>query len=315
MASSSSSAQPAVPKLHAVEQAKNMVMNLSYSPLPTPKGASAAAQPQQSGEGESFDLSTLRKFNKLLPDGKIDEALKLMTDDVVWNAFDGRVIVGRDGCKELFVQQQKIGLRRKPITDWIIQPKKHDDDQDLATFTAQRIIQYEKPEAVPARLVQTITLKRGQITHSTVEAALWQPGLEATELMLRFGSLRAAQKNDQAVLFLDAACEWERMPDTPGVFAPPPELSAPILKGPEDIKKLWDAQEAQGVVRVSMALWEEVDASTLPGADSDAGGRVFSRQIKVVGKGGANPRTISQVARVAGDRIVAMAHREAAEKA
>lgn len=283
-------------------------LNLSILRPGSPSGSTTSERPKLERQGVSFDLSTLRKFNKLISEGQIDQAVKLMSEDVKWFAFDGRVIVGRAGCQELFEEQKQLGLKRRPLTEWILQPKGPDDDQDLSSFAAKRIMQYEKPEGVPARLVQTMTLTRGQITQSVVEAALWEPGLEPLELMLRFGSLRSAKKNDQAAVFLDPACRWGRM-DIPEIFTPPPELSAPIIEGPELIKQLWDEQEKQEVTRAVQTTWEEAKSSIL--ASADAGGQLFSRQIKVSGKGGA-PRLWTQIARVVDDRITEVAHQESA---
>lgn len=300
-------------------------LNLSTSrpggtPSSSPKGAatgsaSAAAsssEPPTLEREDSFDLSTLRKFNKLFSEGKVDEAVKLMSEDVKWYAFDGRVIEGRAGCQKLFEEQRQLGLKRKPLTEWILQVKGPEDDQDSASFTAQRIMQYEKPQGVPARLVQTMTVKRGQITQSVVEAAGWEPDLEPLELLLRFGSLRAAQKNDQAVDFLDASCEWRRL-DMPEIFTPSAELSDPVIKGPDMIKKLWDEQKKQDVTRTLLTNWEEADPKILTGSTSDAGGQVFSRQIEVSGKGGAAPKLWTQIARVVEGRITEIAHAAAEE--
>lgn len=287
-------------------------LNLTTSrPTPpgTPSGASAAERPalgRANSKEASFDLTTLRKFNKLFSEGKVEQAVTLMAEDVQWFAFDGRVIVGRAECQKLFEEQKKLGLKRRPLTDWILQVKKPDEDQDLASFSAQRVMQFEKPEGVPSRLVQTMHVKRGQITICVVEAAVWEEGLEPLELLLRFGSLRSSQKNDQAASFLDENCEWGRM-DIPDIFTAPPELSAACIKGPELIKQLWIEQEKQDVKRALHTDWQEE-----AGSASEAGGQMFSRQIKVSGKGGAKPRLWRQSARVVDGRITEVSHREEA---
>merc|ERR1712039_370132 len=145
---------------------------------------------------------------------------------------------------------------------------------------------------------------------SVVEAAGWEPDLDPMELLLRFGSLRAAQKNDQAVEFQDASCEWRRM-DIPEIFTPSAELSDPIIKGPDMIKKLWDEQKKQDVQRTLRTNWEEADPKILTGSTSDAGGQVFSRQIEVSGKCEGAPRLWTRIARVVEGRITEIAHEAA----
>lgn len=263
-------------------------------------------QPALEVESASFDFRTLRLFTRLLADGRSEEAVKLMSESVQWHAFDGQVIKGRKGCQGLFEQQKMQGLKRKVLSDWVVQRKKQDDpdyDDHLDSFTAKRIISHDKPGTIPARLVQTLTLKRGLITRGAMKAALWEPDLESLELLRRFSSLRATNKDDQALVCLDSECEWKGV-TLPELFIAPPEPSAASLKGRDSVRRLWAEQRKQGVSRAAQSDWKEEDASAL---ESPAG-EIFSREVRITGHDGVTTRLFRQIAQIANGRIVAMRH-------
>jgi hypothetical protein len=265
-------------------------------------------QPALELESASFDFRTLRLFTRLLADGRSEEAVKLMSESVEWHAFDGQVIKGRKRCQGLFEQQKMQGLKRKVLSDWVVQRKKQDDtdyDDHLGSFTAKRIISHDKPGKIPARLVQTMTLKRGLITRGAMEAALWEPDLDTLELLRRFSSLRATNKDDQALVCLDSECEWNGIA-LPELFSAPPEPSA--AKGRESVRRLWTEQWKQGVSRAALSDWKEEDASTLVLTNVFLAGEIFSRELRITGHDGVTTRLFRQIAQVANGRIVAMRH-------
>jgi hypothetical protein len=288
--------------------------------------AGAQGQPELQREKSSFDFRTVREFTKLVGADKIAEAAKLMAEDVEWHAFDGRIISGRQQCQELLKQQKELGLRRKGLTDYAVQPKLRNDpdyDENLDTFTAQRICSFEKPDSVAARVVQTMKLKHGQIIKCMIALATWEPDLEPLELLRRFASLRASKKDDQAAVCLHPECSWRRF-NFPDIFDAPQELSEPMIQGRELIKQLWAEQLKQGVSRRALSDWvEEEDSSLLLGNLSGQGrdsvkaatgllatgkGQVFSRQAKISGKEGAKVYLMQQIAQVENGYIVTVTH-------
>eukprot|EP00411_Alexandrium_monilatum_P016446 CAMPEP_0175235272 /NCGR_PEP_ID=MMETSP0093-20121207/27411_1 /TAXON_ID=311494 /ORGANISM="Alexandrium monilatum, Strain CCMP3105" /LENGTH=278 /DNA_ID=CAMNT_0016529199 /DNA_START=84 /DNA_END=920 /DNA_ORIENTATION=+ len=269
-----------------------------------------AKQPDLERSPSSFDFRTVRKFNQLMSTDQISEAVKLLTEDVEWHAFDGRVMAGRKACQELFEQQKRLGLRRRALSDWTVQTRALDEaaEDDLSSFTVKRVMQYDKPDCIPARVMQTMRLKHGLISSVVVELALWEPGLEPLEMLTRFASLRASKRDDLAMACLDPECWWRRV-ELAGVFTPPPEMSAEVIRGSPQIKQLWDEQARQGMVRVVRSEWKEEDGSALERLNPSRGGQVFSREMSVFGKDSKDPWPFVQTAQVESGLLVAMSHK------
>jgi len=264
-----------------------------------PKGATAEVD-------VNADFTVVTQYARLMKEGKHPEALQLVAPDATWHSFSGPTISGRDNLKTFFEENKKQGITRKGISKWVMEGQASADGK---SYTAKRHVSYEKTNATPFRVLQTMEVKDGLITQAIVEAAAWEAGLEPLEVLRRFASLRAQGRLRDAVKCLANDCEWTPF-NSPKIFALPDEMKGQVVKGPEKIEKLLDMQRAQNVSREAQSDWKEADESLLDKSTFRTGGKVFSRDIVITG---GSRRLVSQnfvqVAQVYDGRIVNMLHK------
>jgi hypothetical protein len=252
------------------------------------------------------DLTTVTQYAKFMKEGNPTEALKLVAQDATWHSFSGPTISGRDNLKTFFKENKTQGITRKGLSKWWVEGQASADGK---SYTAKRHVSYEKTNATPFRVVQTLEVKDGLITNATVEAAAWEADLEPLEVLRRFASLRAQGRLRDALKCLANDCEWTPF-NAPKIFTLPDELKGQDVKGPEKILKLLDMQRVQNVSREAQSDWKEANESMLDKATLRSGGKVFSRDLVITG---GSRRVVSQnfvqVAQVCDGRIVNMLHK------
>jgi len=265
-----------------------------------------AQQSSTAAEVVNADLSVVNQYARLMKDGKHLEALQLVAPDVVWLSFSGPTISGRDNLKTFFEENKQQGITRKGLSKWVMEGQASADGK---SYTAKRHVSYEKTNATPFRVLQTMEVKDGLIVKGVVEAANWEAGLEPIEVLRRFASMRAQGRLSDAIKCLANDCEWTPF-DCSKIFTLPDDMKGQVVKGPEKIEKLLDMQRAQNVSREAQSDWEEGDESLLDKSTFRAGGKVFSRNILIQG---GSRRLVSQkfvqVAQVYDGQVVTMLHK------
>jgi len=262
---------------------------------------------KQPGATPDDRLKVAIQYAHMMKEEKILEALELVGPDVTWQPFSGPPVTGRDRLKTYFEENRQRGIKRQGVSHWWMEGEPSADGK---SYTAKRHVSYEKPNSTPFRALQTMEVENGLITKAVVEAATWEANLEPKELLRRFASLRAQNRNRDAVKCLAQDCEWTPF-NCLQIFMPPDELKDQVLTGPEKIETILDMQRAQNVVREVKSDWEEGDVGMLGESIPRAIGKVFFRKLVIKGGGGgAFSQPFVQVAQVHDGQIVSMLHKE-----
>jgi len=169
---------------------EGLMRKVSFSDI-----SSAKSQYKALWTVRSKDYATLDDFFRCLNDGKSDDAGALMTDLATWDTLYFQRIQGRAAILEWRERERQSGRRNKFEGEWSLK------SEGSTTYTREMKVAF--PSGATHRVVQTVTLDNGRISHVEVK-----PKFPALGTALKFAMARTADDDEEALEQVSDDVEW-----------------------------------------------------------------------------------------------------------